>query len=169
MHHDDLEVLLRAALRQTSPSGYEDLVQSVMANYGFGGKVSEVEVEHVSDPSQPLTIQFHYHRDHGDDWGQDRITAIFGPTLVPMVDKLDLPRYPLDLGSLRTDSSTVEMKLPQGWNSELPEAGAGDPKMQERVEGAKWSGRFPPGEDSRLAEMTFLNCHDGACELVIQP
>ena len=122
MHHDDLEVFLRAAFRQTSPSGYEDLMQSVMANYGFGGKVSEVEVEHISDPSQPLTIRLHYHRDHGDDWGEERITAIFGPTMLPMVDKKDLPRSPLELGSLHTDTSTLQMKLPQGWNGELPEA-----------------------------------------------
>jgi tetratricopeptide (TPR) repeat protein len=120
-HHDDLEVLLRGALRQISPSQHEDAVQGLMRNYGFGGKVSQVEIEHVNDPSLPLMIRFHYHRDRGDDWGENRITAIFGPTLLPMVDKKDLPHVPLQLGTLRTDSSTLEMKLPLGWNMELPE------------------------------------------------
>gem|GEM_PF-5764222 len=121
-HHDDMEVLLRAALRQVSAAKYEELVQALMANYGFGGKVSEVEVEHASDPALPLTIRFHYHRDRNKDWGENRVTAAFGPTLLPVVDEKNLPRSPLDLGAPRTDSSTLEMKLPQGWNMELPEA-----------------------------------------------
>jgi tetratricopeptide (TPR) repeat protein len=121
-HHDDMEVFLRAGLRQSSPSKYEELVQGLMGSYGFGGKVSQVEIEHVGDPSLPLTIRFHYHRDRGEDWGENRVTAIFGPTLLPAIDKKDLPHAPLQLGASRTDSSTVEMKLPQGWNMELPEA-----------------------------------------------
>jgi tetratricopeptide (TPR) repeat protein len=121
-HHDDMEVLLRAALRQISPSQYEDAVQGLMGGYGFGGKVSQVEIEHVNDPSLPLTIRFHYHRDRSEDWGEDRVTALFGPMLLPMVDKKDLPHIPLDLGVPRTDSSTLELKLPAGWSMELPEA-----------------------------------------------
>jgi tetratricopeptide (TPR) repeat protein len=122
MHHDDAEVFLRAVLRQTSPSNYERLVQQLMANYGFGGKVSDVQIEHVSDSSQALTIQFHYHRDRSEDWGENRVTAAFGPTMMPAIDKTDLPRWPLDLGAPRTDTSTLEIELPQGWNMELPEA-----------------------------------------------
>jgi tetratricopeptide (TPR) repeat protein len=121
-HHDDVEVYLRAAFRQLSPSQYEEVVQGLMGGYGFGGKVSQVEIEHVNDPSLPLILRFHYHRDHGEDWGANRVTATFGPMLVPTVDKKDLPHFPLQLGSLRTDSSTEEMTLPQGWNMELPEA-----------------------------------------------
>jgi tetratricopeptide (TPR) repeat protein len=121
-HHDDMEVLLRAGLRQVSPSKYEELVEALMAGYGFGGKVSEVEIEHASDPALPLAIRFHYHRDRNKDWGENRVTAAFGPTLLPAVDEKNLPRSPLDLGAPRTDSSTLEMKLPQGWNMELPEA-----------------------------------------------
>ena len=121
-HHDDMEVLLRAALRQVSAAKYEELVQALMANYGFGGKVSEVEVEHASDPALPLAIRFHYHRDHGEDWGENRVTAAFGPMLLPAIDKKNLPRLPIELGASRTDSSTLELKLPKGWNMELPEA-----------------------------------------------
>ncbi len=120
-HHDDVEVFLRAAVRQISPSQHEESVQALMGSYGFGGKVSHVEIEHVNDPSLPLTIRFHYHRDHQEDWGAERVTVIFGPALLPAVDKQDLPHAPLQLGSLHTDSSTLEMKLPQGWSSELPE------------------------------------------------
>ena len=121
-HHDDMEVLLRAGLRQISPSHYEEVVQALIANYGFGGKVSNVEMEHAGDPSQPLAIRFHYHRDHAEDWGANRVTATFGPMLIPQVDRNNLPRFPLELGALRTDVSTLEMKLPHGWNVQLPEA-----------------------------------------------
>ncbi|WP_158615498.1 DUF3857 domain-containing protein [Acidipila sp. EB88] len=120
-HHDDMEILLRAALRQASPAQYEELVQGMMGNYGFGGKVSEVEIEHVGDPALPLLIRFHYHRDREKDWGEDRVTALFGPSLLPFVDKKDLPHVALQLGPARADTSTLEMKLPAGWNMELPE------------------------------------------------
>ncbi len=121
-HHDDVEVFLRAALRQISPSQYEEGVQGLMGSYGFGGKVSQVEIENVNDPSLPLIIRFHYHRDRSEDWGENRVTAIFGTLLLPAVDKKELPHTPLDLGAPRTESSTLEMKLPAGWNMELPEA-----------------------------------------------
>jgi tetratricopeptide (TPR) repeat protein len=121
-YHDDLEVLLRAAARQVSPSGYQDLVQRLMQNFGFGGQVTEAEIEHANDPSQPLSIRLHYHRDHSKDWGEDRVTATFGPTLVADIDSNNLPHAPLALDAPHTSLSTLEMKLPQGRSVELPEA-----------------------------------------------
>ena len=145
-HHDDMEVFLRAGLRQVSPSQHEELVQGLMGSYGFGGKVSRVEIEHLNDPSLPLAIRFHYHRDRGADWGENRVTAIFGPMLLPAVDKKDLPRSPLELGASRTESSTVEMKLPQGWNMELPEA------IHQRTPGADCDVTYRLKDGSLFAE-----------------
>ncbi len=121
-YHNDLEVVMRSALRQVPPANYTEFVQNVMGTFGFGGKVTQVEIDHPDDPSQPLVVRFHYHRVHEPDWGANRITAAFGPILVPPVDEKEPPRAPLELGAARTETSTLQMKLPKGWNMELPEA-----------------------------------------------
>jgi hypothetical protein len=41
--------------------------------------------------------------------------------------------------------------------------------MQEKTEAAKWSDRYPPGEDARLAARVMLNCYSAVCELVLEP
>ena len=41
--------------------------------------------------------------------------------------------------------------------------------MQVRVDAAKWSDRFPPGQDARLAAKVRLDCGEEVCELVIEP
>jgi len=41
--------------------------------------------------------------------------------------------------------------------------------MQEKAEAAKWSDRYPPGEDARLAARVMLNCYGAICELVLEP
>ncbi len=120
--HDDDELGLRSILRQFPPAQYGEFVQRLMAGMGFGGTTSEAEIDHVDDPSQPLVIVFHYHRVKGADWGENRITAIFQMIPLPAVDEKDPPVAPLELGVPRTETSSVEMKLPDGWSAELPVA-----------------------------------------------
>ena len=119
---DDDELAIRAVLRQVSPAQYEQLVQSLMSNMGFGGTTSEAEVLHGNDTSQPLVISFHYHRVKEADWGTDRITVPFQLIGLPFVDEKNLPLIPFALGILRTETSTIDMKLPEHWSAELPEA-----------------------------------------------
>ena len=120
--HDDTELYLRASLRNVSPANYGVFVQAMMGGMGFGGTTSDPVIEHLDDPSQPLLLSFHYRRLKEKDWGDNRITAIFQPVSVPGFTADNPPTSAIQLGSLRTESSRVEMQLPEGWRSELPEA-----------------------------------------------
>jgi transglutaminase-like putative cysteine protease/tetratricopeptide (TPR) repeat protein len=121
-YRDDDELGLREALQQVSAAQYPEVVQRMMAALGFGGTTSQASIDHVADSTQPIAISFHYHRDHQPDWGADRITIPFAPISLPSVDDKKPPVSPLQLGVPRTETSTLDLKLPERWSAELPEA-----------------------------------------------
>ena len=119
--HSDDELYMRAALRNVSPANYGAFVQQMMANLGFGGTTSDAEIQNLEDPSQALAISFHYHRVKEKDWGENRITMAFAPTGMPYFAADKPPVAAIQLGAKRTETSRVEMKLPEGWTVERPE------------------------------------------------
>jgi tetratricopeptide (TPR) repeat protein len=119
--HDDDELIVRSVLRNVSPSNYDAFMQQLMAGMGFGGTTSEAEIDHLEDPSQPLQLSFHYHRVKEKDWGENRITAIFQPIGLPSFTAEEPPTSSILIGSPRTETSTVNLKLPDGWNAKPPD------------------------------------------------
>jgi tetratricopeptide (TPR) repeat protein len=121
-YRDDDELGLRAVLRQVSPGQYGDFVQALMTNMGFGGTTSEGTLTNVTDTAKPLIITFHYHRVRNPDWGTDRITANFAPISLPFYTDQQPPVATIHLGLARTETSTLDLKLPDRFTAELPEA-----------------------------------------------
>ena len=119
----DEELLIRAVLRQITPVQYDEFTQRLVASFGFSGTVSHARFEHVEDPSQPLTMEWDYHREKpGDDWGNLRITPQLLMTLLPLVNEKEPPTQDIQLAGARDITSTATLKLPEGWTAELPEA-----------------------------------------------
>jgi len=121
-YRDDDELGLRAVLRQVSPGQYGEFVQTLMTNLGFGGTTSEGTITNVTDTTKPLVIAFHYHRVRNPDWGTDRITANFAPISLPFYTDQQPPVSTIHLGLVRTETSTLDLKLPEHFSAELPEA-----------------------------------------------
>ncbi len=120
--HDDDETALRAVLRQISPAQYPEFTQRFLTGMGFGGTVTEPEISRPDDLDHPLTIAFRYKRVKEPDWGTNRVTEPFMPMSLPGIDEKEPPVASIELGVPRTETSTVEIKLPAGWSAELPEA-----------------------------------------------
>ncbi len=120
--HDDDELALRAVLRQISPAQYPEFLQRFVAAMGFGGTATDPEISRPDDLDQPLTLTYKYKRVKEADWGENRVTEPFWPISLPGVDPKEPPTSSIELGSPRTETSTVEIKLPEGWSVELPEA-----------------------------------------------
>jgi len=118
----DDEVLLRAALRQVSPAQYDLVSQQICQTMGYSGAASHTEVSRIEDTAAPLTLSFDYKRDKPGDWDNFRITPQLSPVSLPRPDDKTPPVRALDLGLPRVESATSEMKLPEGWSAELPEA-----------------------------------------------
>jgi hypothetical protein len=121
-YRGDDEISIRAVLRSVSPSNYVQFIQQFMAGMGFGGTTSDPSFEHLDDTSQPIQLSFHYHRVKEKDWGENRITATFQGISLPAFTDEHPPVITIELGAVRTETSTVEMKMPPGWRVQLPEA-----------------------------------------------
>ena len=117
---EDSELLLRSVLHSVSPASYGQFVQNLMSGMGFGGTTSDPAIENLDDPAKPLRISFHYHRVKEKDWGVNRVTATFMNFGLPYFTSENPPVSAIQLGSPRTEISTVEMQLPKGWTAQLP-------------------------------------------------
>jgi len=117
----DIELALRAILRQASAAQYPEFVQNFMHGIGYSGTTSDAQIDHLLDTTQPLTISLHYHRLKEESWGDNRIPSMFLPTDLPAVDEKKPPTSTLQLGYLHSETSTEQMKLPEHWGAELPQ------------------------------------------------
>lgn len=117
----DAELILRPLIRSISPANYSEFVQRFMASIGFGGTTSDPSFDNVDDPGKPLAINFHYHRVKEKDWGENRITATFLNIALPYFNDENPATSTIQLGAPRTETSTVELILPKGWNAGPPE------------------------------------------------
>jgi hypothetical protein len=118
----DDELILRAVLRQLSAVQYDQVAQQLSQNFGYSGTTSHAEASRPDDTADPLKISYDYKREKSGDWGEDnyKIFPQFTPVLLPRPDEKTPPVRAILLGVPRVETSTSEMKLPEGWGVELP-------------------------------------------------
>ncbi|MEO6924291.1 MAG: DUF3857 domain-containing protein [Bryocella sp.] len=116
----DSELVLRAVMRQVPPSSYDDAVQRLVNAEGYAGTTSHAVVTRPDDTTQPFSIAFDYHREKPGDWDNLRIYPQVLLLGLPAVDEKKPPTEPLDMGTMRTQTSHAELKLPEGWNADVP-------------------------------------------------
>jgi tetratricopeptide (TPR) repeat protein len=118
----DDELAFRSVVRQVPAAKYDELMQHVVANFGYSGTSSHAEFSAPEDTAKPLEMAFDYHREKSGDWDNLRIIPQLEPDFLPAVDEKDPPTAAIQLGAPRTVSSHSELQLPAGWTPELPEA-----------------------------------------------
>ena len=121
-YRGDDELVLRSVLRQLSAAQYDQVVQQLSNNMGFSGTTNHTEASSPEDTAEPLKISYDYKREKSGDWDNYRIIPQLTPVLLPKPDEKEPPVRAILLGVPRTETSTSEMKLPEGWGVELPEA-----------------------------------------------
>jgi tetratricopeptide (TPR) repeat protein len=92
-----------------------------MSGMGFGGTTSDPSITNLEDPAKPLTLTFHYHCIKEKDWGENRITAAFAPISLPAFTEDHPAVIPIDLGTPRTETSSIDVALPKGWTAAKPD------------------------------------------------
>lgn len=121
-YRGDDEIALRMAVRQVSPSQYNQLAQYLLGSMGYGGKVSHAAFTPPERTEEPMVMSFDYERDKpGNDWGNYRIVALDGPDELPVINEKEPPQVPLNLGVPRTLTSHSELVLPPGWDAMPPD------------------------------------------------
>ncbi len=118
----DEELLYRAALRQIAPAQYSEAIQRVSESMGYQGTANHPEFSSPEQTVDPLKWSYDYRREQGGDWEHYKIIPQTRYNSLPLVDEKNSPIQSIELGWPRTETSTAEMKLPDGWGVVLPEA-----------------------------------------------
>jgi tetratricopeptide (TPR) repeat protein len=118
----DAELVIRQVLRQVSPAQYDEFTKRLIQGLGYQGTTSHSVVGRPDATDDPLKMSFDYHREQGGDWENYRVLPQLAPVTLPMVNEKEPPTAPINLDTPRTEESKAEMKLPDGWGAELPEA-----------------------------------------------
>lgn len=118
----DEELVLRAVVRQLSTSQYDEAMQRFANGLGYSGTTSHAHFSPPEDTTGPFIMEFDYHREKAGDWPNLRTIPQLAPVGLPAVDEASPPVASINLGVPSTNISQAEMKLPEGWRAELPEA-----------------------------------------------
>lgn len=113
-------MLIRAVLRQFSPSQYDKFAEGFSQAIGYGGTTSNVQIDNLADTSFPIRFSYDYKREKGGDWSNFRIIPQLEPVAFPTVNDDEPPVQSIELGVPRVETSSSAMKLPDGWTAELP-------------------------------------------------
>lgn len=116
-YHGDVEMLLRAALRQYPQAQYPEVMQRFSEGIGFSGEVKDPQISPVENVAEPLHISYQYTREKFGDWDYGRIYPAItglGIEVVPGA-KIKKPGDDVVLGSPGESVYISKITLPKGW------------------------------------------------------
>jgi tetratricopeptide (TPR) repeat protein len=116
----DDEVIFRSLMRRAGQAKWNDVMQAVMSNLGFGGTVSDTSAGSPEATDMPYQITFHYNRKEYSDWANRRITPPIPPFLLPQVPDDEKKPKPLKIGSPGETIYQTNVELPAGSSPSLP-------------------------------------------------
>lgn len=116
----DTEIAYRQAVRNVSPAQWDELMQRISYAIGYAGKVTHAEFSRPDDTTSPFHIAYDYEREKAGDWNNLRIVPQFPPIELGPIDEKNLPVTPIELGKPHVEIAHSEMRLPAGWDAELP-------------------------------------------------
>ena len=79
-YHGDVELVLRAAIRQVPKSQMKEAMQGFSNATGFGGEISNPQVSEIEKTDEPLEFSYDYTREKFGEWDDHRIFPPMPPT-----------------------------------------------------------------------------------------
>jgi tetratricopeptide (TPR) repeat protein/transglutaminase-like putative cysteine protease len=117
----DAELLYRLAMRQAAQPQWNEVMQQISSNLGFGGTVSDVSASSPDATENPFRIEYNYTRKDYSDWENKRISPPFPPVFLPEApDEAEKNPKPIKLGSPEEEVYQATLKLPANANPQLP-------------------------------------------------
>jgi tetratricopeptide (TPR) repeat protein len=117
----DNELDLRSMMQRLSPAQWDEAMQYLSNNIGFGGKVSGTDMRQA-DPAAPVQITYDYRREKYAGWESNQSLPLFPNAEIVIIDKDKKPEHDIDLGTPRTVEAHSTVTLPAGYRAELPDA-----------------------------------------------
>lgn len=115
-YRGDVEVALRATLRQIPEARWQEAIQAFSRGIGFGGDVSNVTISPIDDLEKPLVISYDYLRKDYADWEHKQILTLLPPIGIEAsaAPAAKPPKEPLYLGAVGDLVYHSEIDLPEG-------------------------------------------------------
>lgn len=110
----DSEVLYRAAFHMSAQAKWQEVMQAVSYRLGFGGDVSNVQIDDPKSTHQPFHLAWDYQRKKFGDWDNRQILPPTGGIPINMIDEDKKPISPIPFGSPGTTIFSSSMELPAG-------------------------------------------------------
>jgi tetratricopeptide (TPR) repeat protein len=117
----DSEVVYRSIFHASARAKWQDVMQQISFGLGFGGDVSNVQIDDPDQTDKPLHLAWDYQRKKYGDWDNRQITPPTGGIPLPVIREDKKPKSAIQLGSPTTTYFTGELILPPGSSMEPPE------------------------------------------------
>ena len=116
----DDEVVYREVFHSSARAKWQDVMQAISQRLGFGGEVSNVQVDEPDATHQPFHISYDYLRKKYGDWDDRQITPPTPGIPMNLLDEDKKPKSPIEPGSSGTTIYTAEVTLTAGATMEAP-------------------------------------------------
>lgn len=120
---DDSELVFRLAFRQAGQPQWNEVMQKISQNMGYGGTVSNVTVTPPDQTQTPFQISYDYKRKNYGDWADKKIVPPFPPIFItPVPDHAAAKTKPIKLGTPEESDYVASIALPRDLTPTLPAA-----------------------------------------------
>jgi transglutaminase-like putative cysteine protease/tetratricopeptide (TPR) repeat protein len=116
----DSELIMKSAFHLSPPAKWMELAQNISLALGYGGTISNLDVDNPSDTSAPFHYSYDYDRKTYSDWQNRRFTPPLPLITLPQSDEEEKPDEPLYVGSAGQFAYSAKMELPAGYALEIP-------------------------------------------------
>jgi len=116
----DSEVIYRAIFHASSQAKWQDVMQAISYQLGFGGEVSNVQIDDPDNTRKPFHLSWDYERKKYGDWDNRQITPPTPGIPINMIDEDKKPESAIQAGTTGVSIYTAELTLPAGTTMEAP-------------------------------------------------
>lgn len=116
----DNEVVYREAFHMSARAKWQEVLQTISYRLGFGGEVSNVQVDDPDATEKPFHLSWDYERKKYGDWDNRQISPPTGGMPIIYINEEKKPASPIQVGSVGDTLYTTETELPSGSTIDVP-------------------------------------------------
>jgi transglutaminase-like putative cysteine protease/tetratricopeptide (TPR) repeat protein len=116
----DSELVFKTIFHQTPPANWLPIAQGISQALGYGGTVSNLDVDNPADTGIPFHYSYDYERKTYSDWANRRFTPPLPPMNLPHSGDEEMPDEPIYLGAAGQFFYSAKVELPEGYALEMP-------------------------------------------------
>ena len=142
----DNEVIYRTIFHASPRAKWQDVLQAVSYRLGFGGEISNIQVDDPESTRRSFHLSWDYQRKKYGDWDNRQILPPTGGIPINVISEEKKPKSPIQVGSPGITIYTAELTLPPGSNLDAP------PNTDVKTTFAEYHAKYSVADGKYLAE-----------------